>query len=417
MDIRREVRESTALLVLTGRLDASWADHLVDTVAAEVREGRHAIELEMSGVEFLSSAGIRALLRSQRQVAAVRGSLALLAPSAMVRGVLKTAGLSALLRTEAAQAHATPADSTGHEAAQHAPTAATRAIAHRGPNCDWSGALDAAAPVARLALHGEPGRPDAPALPLGCGAEDCVIGIGALGSDERAAARAGEFLAAVGLAAAMPTDGARLPDYVLAPAGTAVEARLVHALRARGGLSRPLRFESRDGRPVPLSELLSSMLDIVGGEAAACVLLVECAELVGATLLKSPGAAGAEPHGWPQVRDNYSCTTEKLGEPRTALVVVVAARAGGANAAKLSAQLRAHGSDGILAHAHALVFPYRPLPKLQGAARTSLEEQLAASQPLSLLHLLHDDREDGLGESLFLRGTAWVARAEAEEAP
>lgn len=412
MEIRREARESTARLVLAGRLDASWADHLVDTVAAEVREGRHAIELEMSGVEFLSSAGIRALLRSQRQVAAVRGSFALLAPSAMVRGVLKTAGLSALVRADAA-----PVESPKAEARDAKAAASTRAIAHRGPNCDWSGALDVDAPLARLAPRGEPDRPDAPALAIDCGPEDLVVGIGALGSDERAAARAGEFLAAVGLAAAMPTDGARLPDYVLAPAGTAVEARLVHALRARGGLSRPLRFESRDGRPAPLSEILSSALDIVGGDALACVLLVECAELVGATLLKSPGAAGAEPHGWPQARDNYTCTTERLGEPRTALVVAVAARAEGAIAAKLSAQLRAHGSGAIAAHAHALAFPYRPLPKLQGAARAALEEQFAASQPLLLAHLLHDDREEGLGESLFLRGTAWIARAEAEVEP
>ncbi|MEY2806576.1 MAG: hypothetical protein RIR65_993, partial [Planctomycetota bacterium] len=201
-----------------------------------------------------------------------------------------------------------------------------------------------------------------------------------------------------------------------APAEAAAETRLVHALRARGSLSRPLRFESRAGRPAPLSELLSSVLDIVGGEAAACVLLVECAELVGAALLKSPSAAGAEPHGWPQVRDNYSCTTEKLGEPRTALVVAVAARPDGAVASRLAAELRAHGGDGVAAHAHALVFPYRPLPKLQGVARVALEEQFAASQPLSLLHLLHDDRDEGLGESLFLRGTAWVARADAEVA-
>jgi hypothetical protein len=57
------------------------------------------------------------------------------------------------------------------------------------------------------------------------------------------------------------------------------------------------------------------------------------------------------------------------------------------------------------------------LPKLQGAARAALEEQFAASQPLLLAHLLHDDREEGLGESLFLRGTAWIARAEAEVEP
>ena len=402
MEIRSEARGAGTRLVLSGRLDASWADHLVESVEREVRAGRHAIELDLAAVEFLSSAGIRALLRSQRQVAAVRGSFALLAPRDLVRSVLKTAGLSMLVK-DSAPAAARPADSA-------------QQVAHRGPGCDWSGAWNASAPAARVAVHGEAGRPEAPATDVACGRDELAVGIGALGADGDPASRAGEFLSVAGFAAALPTDGARIPDYVAEPAGP-VAAALVHALRARGFQPQALRFEARTQVGAPLSEILSSLLDIAGSEAVACVLLAESAELCGAALLKSPRAAGEDPHGWPQVRDNCAFTTERTGEERTVLAAAFAARAGSAPAAALASQLRPHGPRAVAAHVHALVFPYRPLPKHQNALRAAVDEQLGASQPAGLLHLLNDDRDDGMGESMLLRGTAWLARATAEGAP
>jgi anti-anti-sigma factor len=50
-------------LDVDGRLDAFWADHLAEEMAAAVREGRHVISLNLSGVTYLSSAGIRVLVR------------------------------------------------------------------------------------------------------------------------------------------------------------------------------------------------------------------------------------------------------------------------------------------------------------------------------------------------------------------
>ena len=402
MEIRSEIHGAAARLVLSGRLDASWADHLVESVEREVRAGRHAVELDLGGIEFLSSAGIRALLRSQRQVAAVRGTFALLAPRDLVRATLKTAGLLVLVKDGAANA------------TERAPSA--RQLSYKGPSCDWSGAWRPDAPAAHVAALGETGSPGAPALRTLCGRDEVHVGIGALGDDGDPAARAGEFLAAAGFAAALPTDGARLPDYVAAPDAGRATASLVHALRAQGFEPQPLRFDSRETRGTPLSEALSSLLDIAGSDAVVCVLLAECAELSGASLLKSPRHAGDDPAGWPQARDNYACTTERAGDERTTLVAAFAAHPGTTGAARLAAQLRPHGTRPVAAHAHALVFPYRPLPRIQGALRAAIDEQLAAGQPLGLMHLLHDDREDGLGETMLLRGTAWLARATTEAA-
>ena len=41
-----------------GRLDATWADHVSDSIEAAVRAGWHRIVLNFAGVNYISSLGI-----------------------------------------------------------------------------------------------------------------------------------------------------------------------------------------------------------------------------------------------------------------------------------------------------------------------------------------------------------------------
>ena len=50
-----------AVVRLTGRLDGESARHLSDTIEDLLREGARSIEIDMSAVEYLSSAGVRVL--------------------------------------------------------------------------------------------------------------------------------------------------------------------------------------------------------------------------------------------------------------------------------------------------------------------------------------------------------------------
>ena len=69
MDIRIErVPQADGVeLAVVGRLDAESASELRHAVAAEVRRGEHRISLDLAGVTFLSSAGIRVLFETQRE--------------------------------------------------------------------------------------------------------------------------------------------------------------------------------------------------------------------------------------------------------------------------------------------------------------------------------------------------------------
>ena len=111
MDIQRDKRGAELILILRGRLDASWAGHVAAALAAAVRDGEHHLRVEMSAVGYVSSAGLRTLLTAHRQAKAIGGSFGVLAPSLAVREVLELAGLEQLIAAAeaAAAAPAAPA--------------------------------------------------------------------------------------------------------------------------------------------------------------------------------------------------------------------------------------------------------------------------------------------------------------------
>src|SRR3990172_4544044 len=89
-------------MTVSGRLDAAWADHLARALEEAVRGGAHRIRLDMAGVSYVSSVGLRVLLRVFKQLQRIQGSFAVVNPSDAVKGVLELAGLGALLASGAA---------------------------------------------------------------------------------------------------------------------------------------------------------------------------------------------------------------------------------------------------------------------------------------------------------------------------
>src|ERR1043166_6434830 len=85
-----------------GRLDSSWADPLALRLEEVIRGGMHQIILNLSEVTYLSSAGIRVLIKFYKQLQGIQGSFIVSNPSEPVKTVLDLAGLSFLLLAGAA---------------------------------------------------------------------------------------------------------------------------------------------------------------------------------------------------------------------------------------------------------------------------------------------------------------------------
>jgi anti-anti-sigma factor len=98
----------TARVVLNGKLDISGAE-IVALPLATLSGGKSGLVLDMTGVTFLASIGIRHLVAASKALARRRGRLVLLNPNPMVTDVLTTSGVVELMHIARSDAEAAAA--------------------------------------------------------------------------------------------------------------------------------------------------------------------------------------------------------------------------------------------------------------------------------------------------------------------
>jgi len=100
MEITAKQFKSCDMLEINGRVDSSTAPQLSEALEAVTGGGRYKIVLEMSGLEYMSSAGFRALLSSQRVCKRYnRGEIVLASVPDRVQEALELAGFTELFKT------------------------------------------------------------------------------------------------------------------------------------------------------------------------------------------------------------------------------------------------------------------------------------------------------------------------------
>jgi anti-sigma B factor antagonist len=96
MDCRIEQRADRVVIAPEGRIDSSAVTSFMDAVLGVVRQGTLPVELDMQGVTFISSAGLRVLVIAQRDLDQRGQRLRVCGPNQAVNSVLHVAGLDAL---------------------------------------------------------------------------------------------------------------------------------------------------------------------------------------------------------------------------------------------------------------------------------------------------------------------------------
>ena len=99
MEIAIDDAGSTVTVKLVGRLDISGA-RSIDLPLATLSGSKNRILIDMAGVTFIASIGLRHLLTAARAVQRRGGQLSLLNPTAAVAEVVTTSGLIELLPIE-----------------------------------------------------------------------------------------------------------------------------------------------------------------------------------------------------------------------------------------------------------------------------------------------------------------------------
>ena len=96
MTINVERDYELVILEITGRLDTTTAPNL-DTVINELSEDTKELVLDMGGLEYISSAGIRVILSAYKKMTSNQGTMRVTKANEMVRDVFEMTGLLELL--------------------------------------------------------------------------------------------------------------------------------------------------------------------------------------------------------------------------------------------------------------------------------------------------------------------------------
>jgi anti-sigma B factor antagonist len=96
MEISTEELKQVSVMAVTGRVDSATAPELENALKKLVEAEKTQIVLDLKNVEYMSSAGLRAMVSTLKAVKRVNGDLRLASPSPRVEEVLRLAGLTSI---------------------------------------------------------------------------------------------------------------------------------------------------------------------------------------------------------------------------------------------------------------------------------------------------------------------------------
>ena len=98
MDIHIQPRDGIAIVAIAGSVDGLTADTLLATLQTHVEDGNTRLVVDLSAVEYTSSAGLRALLATVKEARRRGGDLRLAQINPNVRKVLELSGFATILK-------------------------------------------------------------------------------------------------------------------------------------------------------------------------------------------------------------------------------------------------------------------------------------------------------------------------------
>lgn len=408
MEIKRQHQEGFEILILDGRLDAYWADHLESELSKSIREGHYKIRLDMAGVNYLSSAGIRILLQSYKKLNQINGQFSLVNISQNVQSVLELSGVAALLKPH--KTEDTTSITKGAETKRINTENGVFEILHEDENsslsCEIKGSIEFIDHNNKKIIN----------IPIQISGDCYALGIGAFGNGyDDCKNRYGEFAALAGAVSYLPTDGTNVADFHIASGDYLPEVNALYSITCKGEFGSMTRFDpAKEKEVIGFSELIEAGFNISGKDTIAIAAVAESAGIVGANLIKSPVAdeSGIEDiFSFPNIQNCISFTSEKsyIGS-----LVVIFGVASKEQSGDLGEFLRPLGSTGLFGHFHAMIFSYEPFMKGKLDLKETIKNLFDRQSLQSVIHLLSDERDIvGAGESEFVRGGLWVSPIES----
>ena len=419
MEIHTRQVDSVLVVALEGELDAYWAEEAERELWACLEQGHYRLVLDLSGLTYLSSAGLRVLLRLHQRITSLGGELILAAPQPFVQEVLTTSGfdrtfpvftamdqaLAAAAPEEVAaediwataEAHTTPVGTF-----RFRPTLTPSAVSGATLRTSTGPSSGEREGKARLRVIGQAddflySRATLERLTtLNLDELGYTLGVGALGElGPIVLDRLGELLSLPGAIYWLPGDGRQVPDF-LVTAGPQTQnsmpntqhsklpVHLLYGLTLQGPYQFYGHFTAADKEAgAPLNDLAQALLDWAATQeeyvgAVGLVLRADVAGLWGVGLKRSPRTENAPANDQKinhreNIKDWLHFPTEPAYANHTLLAV---------------GMLKAEEQGSTSTHLHGAIFRF--VPELGGDR--PLEDELAQvvqqGDLVSVAHLL-----------------------------
>ncbi|NLO02129.1 MAG: STAS domain-containing protein [Bacteroidales bacterium] len=401
LEINMTKRNDEIFLTCNGRLDANRAGYLNDYIDRLVREGHYHISLDLSGIEYLSSAGIRTLVSQYKNLKAVNGHLSIPEMSGNVKQILDMVGISDMLGGERKIV-----SETEKEEAKLNRLEAYGFIFSR-TTLSENGKTD-------IELYGYPEmivksdykKEDARVVKSGI--NHFAIGLGAIGTSfDECKNRFGEYILTGKNVAYLPADGSKKPDYMVATGQLIVSLTELYGLHFTGNFSYLIDFDPANLKhSIGLGRLAETLLQMTDYDRMAFVMIAESGGLIGTSLNASP-VDGKKIFSFPEIKESVNFTTEPAHNKMLTLSVGFVFNDSNSDEERFLRPLLPGKS--LKGHVHSSVFPYIPLKKTDIDLNETIEYLFNNSEIADILHLTNDIREiTGQGESQFIKGLCWV---------
>lgn len=404
MEIQTKNIAKYTVVTAKGRLDAAWSEYFTDTFLNYIRNGNHHIIIESSGMEFLSSAGIRSLVRINKELFLVKGSFMMVNSTEFVSKTLETTGFGKWLFTsfpedmEPLENDSKPTK-LGMDELYTISSEKSIEITAVDAWQNWKALSNQ-----NLKNISFPEN----VFALGIGSASPIM--------ENSKDEYGEFMAIGGnLCYQAPNEKGR-PDYQLSVNQFVPEMLVARGLILDGEMNRLFRFSpSGEKTSHTISELAAEVLSVTASKVAAFVISAEIDGLVGAALIQSPGRIAENTDiGQQELRSWLSFSGERVFTGEQVVIFGIVSNNPQFKYNHLLKQLPANRE--LYAHIHATVFPYQPLPNGNIMLKQQIAKFFGGPPPIALLHLIDDNRPNQqLGESSLIRGACWCAPVKLKE--
>jgi len=106
MELTKRVLDNTVVVDIAGSLDTQTAGSAIDALQVHLDTSPDHLLINLSGLDFVSSSGLRVILRAAKRVRAYGGKMKVCGAQGMVKEVLEISGFDRLLELHDEEAQA-----------------------------------------------------------------------------------------------------------------------------------------------------------------------------------------------------------------------------------------------------------------------------------------------------------------------